>query len=313
MVRVRFFYSLFIILLCSLAGCRNPSTNSASIGEASAQANAGSSLRSPAWDAKFRSTWDDGAAEVSTYATERIRGGTLRKGMATVILRRATFSEDDRVAEPENSQRAAQHDLFPAMQMNWLERYAMGAENCDEMTTSVMTLSRVEGRPAGTETKTDFSAQSWDGQLFHQLLFDATGIRSHQYSFQKEGDEQITLAYPRDGVSADALWFWARGMAAPVMEVGQDRIVDLLPRLRDVRESHQELSWNKATLARRAGTAKTQEYSVRGNNGRTETFLVETAAPFRIIHWQNSDGEHADLVNSSRMKSWDVPAVVSRK
>jgi hypothetical protein len=260
----------------------------------------GAALRAPAFDPDFRRTWDDGSAEVSTYTTERRRSGSLRKGTATIVLRRAVFSEDDRVAETDDAKAAPHGDLFPVMQMVWIEHYSIGAEVCDEMTTSVVSLSSVEGRAAGTETKTDFSSQSWDGQLFHQLLFDATGIRSHQYSFQKEGDEQITLSYPRDGVSADALWFWARGMAAPLLDAGQQRVVDLLPRLRDVREQHQALNWKKSTLVRTSAT----QFEVHGDDGAAETFVVEKVAPFRVMRWQSSGGEHAELVNTTRMKAW---------
>jgi hypothetical protein len=216
------------------------------------------------------------------------------------VLRKATFSEDDRVAEADDAKTAPHGDLFPVMQMVWIEHYNVGAQTCEEMTTSVVALSTVEGRAAGTETKTDFSALSWDGQLFHQLLFDASGIRSHQYSFQKEGDEQITLSYPRDGVSADALWLWARGLAAPSVDVGQERVVDLLPRLRDAREQHQSLNWKKATLIR----PDWNQLKVQEEDGRTETFLMEKAAPFRVLHWQSSEGEQAELVNTTRMKSW---------
>ena len=306
--RVRHSFPFTIILLCCLAGCQNQSPKEAP----TTQVTTGPALRAPVLSADFHQVWDDGSAEVSTYNTERVRGGALRKGTATAVIRRATFSEDDRVAEPEDIKTAQHGDLFPVMEMMWIERYSIGAEPCDEMTTTVVALSPVEGRAAGTETKTDFSLQSWDGQLFHQLLFDATGIRSHQYSFQKEGDEQITLSYPRDGVSADALWFWARGMAAPLVDTGQQRIVDLLPRLRDVREQHQPLSWKKATLSRQSATQKNDQFTVREDDGGTETFLVEKAPPFRVMHWQSSEGEHVELVSTGRMKSWDQATLQRR-
>jgi hypothetical protein len=283
-----------------MAGCQNQAPPASPV----PQVTTGPALRPPVFDAAFQHLWDDGSAEVSTYTTERLRGGSLRKGTATTVVRRSTFSEDDRVAEADDPKAAQQHDLFPVMQTVWIERYTLGPQPCDEMTTSVVAMSPVEGRAAGTETKTDFSAQSWDGQLFHQLLFDATGIRSHQYSFQKEGDEQITLSYPRDGVSGDALWLWARGMAAPSVDNGQERIVDLLPRLRDAREEHRPLSWTKAKLTRQAGVQKTDQFTVNSEDGRTEMFVVEKTAPFRVLHWQNSDGEHIEFVSSNRMKSW---------
>ncbi len=292
------------VLLCFASGCG---------GERPALAPVSAALRPPAYDADFRQRWNDGASEVSSYETARLRQGTLRAGAATCIVKRAAYAEDERV--PAQAVKNPQADVFPALQMNWVERYALERDDCEEMTTSVLALSSIEGRAPGTETKADFSSQSWDGQLFHQLLFDATGVRSHQYSyFENEGDEQITLAYPGDGVSGDALWFWARHMAAPAMKPGEQRTVFLLPALRDARSQHHALTWEKATLSRGAqpdsyrGRAA-EVFSVHAGNGYAETFLVEPALPFHVLHWENSRGEHADLLSSSRTKSWaEVPA-----
>ncbi len=270
------------------------------------------SLRAPVFDAAFHRLWEDGLSEVSTYDTARLRGGVLRKGAATSVMRRTRYSEDERV--PIESAKTTQTDLFPVIQLNWIEQYAEGLESCEEMTTSAVALTSVDGRPTGSENKTDFSLQSWDGQLFHQLLFDATGVRSHQYSFfESEGDEQITLTYPNDGISGDALWLWARHMGAPSLAAGEQRSLEILPRLRDARSQHRALSWKKATLSHAsegkvAAGRPVEVFSVRTDDGFSETFLVEPALPFRVIHWENSLGESADFLSSSRLGTWDQPA-----
>ena len=264
-------------------------------------------LRPPVFDAAFRQQWDDGASEISSFETVRFRGGALRKGTATSIVRRANYSEDERV--PIENGRPVPADLFPVIQMSWIERYSKGLDNCEEMTTSALALAPVDGRVAGMETKVDFSLQSWEGQLFHQLLYDATGVRSHQYSyFESEGDEQITLPYPGDGISGDALWFWARHMAAPVLKAGEQRRVSLLPSLRDARSQHHALTWRRATLTHSSdhklfGGKQAEVFRVHTEDGLTETFDVEPDLPYRVLHWENSLGERADYISGSRVKS----------
>jgi hypothetical protein len=278
----------------------------------------GVALRPSTYNTEFQREWEDGAAEVSSYQTERLRDGTLLKGAASMVLRRAQYSEDERVPV-EEGKRALPGDLFPAIQMNWIESYTEGLAHCSEMSTSAVAMISVDGRVAGAETKADFSFQGWDGPLFHQLIFDATDIRSHQYSyFQSEGDEQIALSYPRDGVAGDALWLWARHMAAPALNPGEWRAVEMIPALREARERHRSLTWRRATLARSSETkifpGKTFSgqpadiFSVRWEDGGSETFVVEKALPYRVVHWESSTGESADFLSSSRVgrAAWPV-------
>jgi hypothetical protein len=274
----------------------------------------GPALRPSSYDADFRRQWDDGASEFSSYSTRRLRNGSLLTGAATMVVNRVTYSEDERVPVVPGK-RAQPGDLFPALQMNWIERYSLGLANGSEMTTSTVALVSVDGRVAGAETKADFSFQGWDGQLFHQLIFDATDIRSHQYSyFESEGDEQIALAYPRDGVAGDALWFWARHMAAPALNPGERHTVEAIPPLREARERHRPLTWHHAVLARSAvpklfAGKPADAFSVQWEDGGIETFLVEQAQPYRVLHWENSLGERADFMSSTRVggAAWPVP------
>jgi hypothetical protein len=297
---VRFFrfsalFPAFLLLAILLIGCA---------GEPQAPSER-QALRPPVYGSDFRDVWNDNSSEVCAYNTERMRQGKLQKGSATAITRRLLYSEDERVPiDPKVHEQA--RDAFPAIEMNWIERTSSSPEAAEEMTTSAVTLTAIDGRVPGVETKTDFSLQGWDGQLFHQLLFDASGVRSHQYSyFANEGDEQITLGYPRDGVSGDALWFWARHMAAPLLNSGEKRAVSVLPALRDVREEHRQLNWQHAVLSRSAAQQSVASHTaepctVTLDDGHTETFYVETARPFRVLRWTDSTGESADLVSTNR-------------
>lgn len=290
-------YPLLAGAILLLTGCGS---------EPSVQREDRTALRAPIYDATFRDAWNDRSTEVCTYSLERLRDGKLRPASATALTRHAMYSEDERV--PMDSNGKQNRDLFPAMQTNWIERYTDGPVTGEEMTTIAVTLTSVDGRVPGVASKVDFSFQGWSGQLFHQLLFDATGVRSHQYSyFANEGDEQITLAYPSDGVAGDALWFWARHVAAPALQPGEGQTVSLLPSLRSVREKHLPLQWRSARLQRAA-----QQRTVAGKqadvftatqpDGKTQTFFVGAAAPFPMLRWENANGEHADLVSTSRLK-----------
>ena len=243
---------------------------------------------------------------MAVYETARVREGAPRKGTATAVSYRSTYSLDDRVAvsNPKSDRTSEQ---FPVMQMNWIERYAMDRMPQQEMVSSVLAVDSIDGHIPGLASKVDFSQQGWSGQLFHQLLFDASGVRSHQYSyFENEGDEQITLAYPNDGMSADALWFWVRGMAAPALQPGETKRVMLLNSLVEARTRHRALKWQRAVVGchpetESVGKRTATRWTVDVEGGVKQVFLVEASSPFAVLHWESSEGERADLVSVRRI------------
>jgi len=90
--------------------------------------------------------------------------------------------------------------------------------------------------------------------------------------------------------------------------------VQLLAELRDARSRHEPLGWKHATLSRDAtprlfAGQPADRYSVKTEDGRSASFLVEAALPHRVFHWENSLGEHADFVSSSRVTSLAALAV----
>jgi len=184
------------------------------------------------------------------------------------------------------------------------------------MTSSFVALTPVNGRPAGAPTKISYSSQEWCGNTYHQLLFDARGIRSagHSY-FDGEADQHGDLSYPDGGISEDQLLTWARGVSGPSLELGERREVQLLTSLQAARQLHAAITWERATLARSArpqeisvpaGKFGVESWTVSVPGGIMRTIYTEAAPPHRVIRWEASNGERADLLGSARMKYWEM-------
>jgi hypothetical protein len=269
---------------------------------------------SPDYDAVFWRTWGDGQAELASYRLVFPRYGALREGVAVAIFVTEPFHEGARVKAERPS--SSQPEVFPVMKLNLMQDFPTGVYDYNLMTSTFIALEPVNGRPAGAAAKVSFSAQEWCGHVYHQLLFDSGAIRdvSHSY-FEGEADAQGKLDYPEGGVSEDALLLWARGMAAPALEPGDSVEAPLLTSLARARLAHRPLQWSKATFARSAanapqtvrvpaGSFETDVLTVIVPGGANWTFHVERASPHRLVKWESSDGQSAEMVANDRMKYW---------
>jgi len=267
-----------------------------------------------AFDAAFWKQWGDGQAELSGYNLVFPRYGQLRRGSAVTIFVTETFSNALRVKADPGKHPVS--DQFPVMKLNLVEDYQTGIYDYNDMTSSFVALAPENGRPAGSPTKIAFSSQEWCGQTFQQLLFDARSIRSTSHSyFDGEADQHGDLSYPVDGLSEDELLLWARGHAGPRLAPGERRDVQLLTSLQTVRQQHTPLSWRRATLSRsarpqqisvQAGKFTVEVWTAEISGGVRRTVYAEAAEPHRIIRWEATSGERADLLGSQRMRYWEM-------
>jgi hypothetical protein len=201
----------------------------------------------------FWKLWGDGQAELAAYDLTISRYGQPRQGLAVAIFVTETFSNSARVkADPGKHPKS---DEFPVLKLNLVQDFATGIYDYNLMTCAFVALEPVNGRPAGATTKVSFSSQEWCGQVYQQALFDPAAVRAtvHSY-FDGEADQQVTLAYPQDGISEDALLIWARGLAWPALQTGESRTVPLLRAARISRLHHVPLDWETARLSRGAQT-----------------------------------------------------------
>ncbi|MCP5118707.1 MAG: hypothetical protein GY953_48470, partial [bacterium] len=158
--------------------------------------------------------------------------------------------------------------------------------------------------------------QEWCGQVYHQALFDSQRVRTtlHSY-FDGQADQSAELPNPDNATSEDALDHWARGMAWPMLAPGESRSVRLLGSLQSSRHQHKPLEWQSATLSRSAspeqitvpaGVFDVERLRLEIDGGGERTFFVEASAPRRIVRWEASTGEVAELLASKRMKYWQM-------
>lgn len=269
---------------------------------------------SPAFDEAFWAHWGDGQAELASYDLTFPRYSSLRSGLAVTIFVTETFSNSLRVkADPGEH---PESDEFSVMKLNLMMDFPTGVYDYNEMMSRFVALEPVNGRPGGSLTKVSFSSQEWCGQVYHQALFDKQRVRTmlHSY-FDGEADAEGELPHPDRAVSEDALHHWARGMAWPTLEAGESRLVAFLPSLQSSRHGHKPLEWGSAKLSRAAeaetitvpaGTFNVERLTVEVDGGFTRTFFVESASPRRIVRWESSVGEMAELVASKRMKYWQM-------
>lgn len=277
---------------------------------------ASAQAQTPVFDNTFWQYWGDGHAELAGYDLTFRRYGELRKGIAVTIFVTETFSNKLRVKADPGQHPAS--DEFPVMKLNLIYDFPTGIYDYNMMTSTFLALQPVNGRPAGWPTKVSFSSQEWCGHVYQQLLFDTSEIRfqSHSY-FDGEADRQDKLNFLPGGSSEDVLLLWARGLAAPALEAGQNRRVPLLRSVQVVRLRHVPLVWQEASLSRSqtsqrvsvpAGEFDVNLMTVKIEDKRTWRFFVEAVPPNRLVKWQTSDGQEAELLGSDRLKYWKMNA-----
>lgn len=266
----------------------------------------------PVYDAAFWEHWGDGQAEMASYDLRIMRYGEERKGTAVAIFVTEPFSNAVRVKSDGGR---AKGDQFPVLKLNLVKDFPTGVYDYNMMASTFVALTSVNGRPAGTATKVSFSSQEWCGHVYHQLLFDKAGVREQIHSyFDGEADKSETLKARAGGISEDALFMWARGLAYPRLKPGESISVPMLMSIQHARLNHKPVAWTEAKLSR-SKQGSTQEVPAgsfevetltAALGDRTWTFHVELAAPHRLIKWACTSGESGELVGAERMKYWDL-------
>lgn len=260
---------------------------------------------SPKYDAAFWKTWSDGQAEVTSYALKYPRYGVTREGTAVAIFVTETMAKSLGVKSDPGVRDKA--DEFPVMKLNLIENFQTGIYDYKLMLQSFVALDEAHGRPAGVAAKIVWSSQEWCGNLFKIARFDDGNVNvvSHSY-FDGEGDQENSDPSPAAAVlSEDVLMLWARGMAWPVVAPGETREVPALLALQHSRQKKGPTQWGTAKLSR-ITKGDVEEAVATLSDGRTRTFVVEKAAPHRVVSYATSEGVEATRIAVVRNKYWEL-------
>jgi hypothetical protein len=243
------------------------------------------------------------------YRLVQPRYGANRAGTAVLIYVTEDFSDSLRVkADPGKHPPS---DVYPVLKLNAVRDFQTGVYDYNVMTS---TFARVA--PGWPIAKVSFSSQEWCGHVYHHLMPRAgrVGGMFHSY-FDGEADGRDDLPLPEGGVMEDAVPILVRGWMGEWVARGATRTVPFLPSLLRSRLDHKRLACGSAAVARAASPARVtvpagafevDTWTVAETGGRTVTYLVETAPPFRLVRWSASDGEEGSLLGSDRLAYWEL-------
>lgn len=261
----------------------------------------------PARADKFGDYWHDGKAELDGYRLTVSRYGQERSGTAVMIFVTEPFSEGKRVKV--NDAGAKPEDTFDALKLNLVRDFQTGVYDYNTMTSVFVHSSDF------SPSKITFSSAEWCGHVYSELLFGARDLRSRYFSYFEDETRDGKIEYPRGGVAEDNLFILLRGLRGEYLKAGGKRSIRLMPSSFSSRLAHKELSWVGAEVSRAnrtervsvpAGSFEVMRYTVKIQDGRTGTFLVESNYPHRIIRWSLSPDVRGELTGSKRLAYWKL-------
>jgi hypothetical protein len=267
------------------------------------------SIAAPVAAQDFWAHWGDGKAELNGYALTQPRYGAPRAGRAVLVYVTEDFSDSLRVkADPGKHPPS---DVHPVMKLNAVRDFPTGIYDYNVMTSTFLRVA-----PGWPLAKVSFSSQEWCGHVWHQIAPRGSRLAGlfHSY-FDGEADGVDDLEWPAGGVVEDALPILLRGWMGAYLRPGESRTVPFLPSLLLARLRHQPLAWTKATISRSAATRtvsvpagrfEVSVYTVAVEGGRTLTFEVEAASPFRLVRQTGPEGEALALRGSTRLPYWKL-------
>lgn len=256
--------------------------------------------------AGFWDHWGDGRAELASYALTQPRYGELRTGRAVLVF----VTEDlDRATRVKTD---ADRPKFPVLKLIETREFTTGLYDYEVLTSAFVPL---DGSAAlGVPAKVSLSVQEWCGHVYEQWVVDPGTARVDRHSyFDGEGDAREVVEVPTGAVFGDAWPVVARGLAGERVPAGGAIEVPWLPPLLQARLAHVPATFTTAKLTKSAAPAAVEvpagrfdawTLTVEEAGGRTSTWWVEAAAPHRLLRWEASDGERAELTHVIREPYW---------
>ena len=239
------------------------------------------------------SIWDDGLCEMSYYDTTDIVYGKSRTYTRVHLVNRQWM-------EPRTGVKTdiIASDTVPVFKLNMAEEIPTENYNYRYLTTVFLR------RPDLAPFKMVVSSQEWCGTTFKHLRWGRDGLSLKTFSyFPNEGDTDKTL----DGgaIPYESLFLVVRDVAGS----GKNRTLSVLPPMRSthlVEASPVEarlVSGPVEKITMPAGRFDARRIRLDWD-GPATSFVVEAAAPFRLLGFHAGDAR-AELLKVERRAYWD--------
>lgn len=254
----------------------------------------------------FWEHWGDGRAELSGYRVTVARYGEPRAGEMSLIYvtephDRRSWIKDDAVAAPNR------------VEVLKLIRSTQFLTGIYPYSVQAVTFAPVEAwrEERFQPVRINLDVQEWCGAVSHRVWPGPGRLRSLRLSyFAGEGETLTETEIPRGTLFEDALLIQLRELDGS-FNGGEDWEGWLLPDLWFLRTTRDPVEPVRATISRslgeRQGVPVTHFLLEAGDYWRR--FDVETAPPRRILGWEASTGDSAELLGTERLAYWSLNAV----
>lgn len=224
--------------------------------------------------------WYQGKAEISTFEVQQARYGEDRTAEQVNVFVTEDFSAKKQVKLDDAA--AAGADRVPVLKLNALRRFKTGIYDYSLM-FSVFSPTQQTPNHA---LKSTWTVQDWCGHVFEQTNLQPDGsYRLRQFSyFEKEGDSDETL---KPELLEDEIWTALRIDPARFSNLNN---VMVLPSTLYFRFQHKPFKVEKAVISVEKGEKESVLNLVYADIPRKLAIRFETAAPHRILGWEESDG-----------------------
>ena len=255
--------------------------------------------------------WGDGKAELNGYHLTQPRYGEARTGRAVLVFVTEPWWRSKHVKA--NTYAPDNPDQVQVLKLNALRRFQTGIYDY-----SVMTSVFVEPGAGFRPLAVTFTAQDWCGHTFEAWrrepgLMGAQATLQVQSYFEGEtGETQL----PASVWPEDALILLARQLDHAQLDPAP-RTLDLVAGALHRRLNHQPakaapttLTWSAAPETRHvpAGDFSTRTMTYTRSDGSGCALHIEVAAPHRLVGWDCTGGERAELTGSLRTAYWQQHA-----
>ena len=258
---------------------------------------------------EFKTHWNDGKAELSSYKLQQARYGEIHEGEATMIFVTEPFSKSKQVKLDDYRN---EKDKVNVLKLNAVRKFDTGIYPYSTMTS---VFSPIEGNTQFLKTTT--SVQEWCGQAFMQINRKGQKLKYVWYSyFESEGDKETTI---NSALAEDEIWNLIR-MNPDVLPQGN---IQLVPSSLFLRLKHYQPQVVAATAELKK--IKNKEFSpteifqyqvtYQQPEQRTLSIFFETAFPHRILGWKEIGRQTttATLHKSIRLDYWSKHNVADRE
>lgn len=224
--------------------------------------------------------WYQGKAEISTFDVVQARYGENRVAEQVNVFVTEDFSAKKQVKLDDAA--AAGTDRVPVLKLNAIRRFKTGIYDYSLM-FSVFSPNQQKQSHA---LKTAWTVQDWCGQVFAQTNLAPDGsYRLRQFSyFETEGDTDQSF---KPELLEDEIWTALRIDPSRFSKIDA---VNVLPSILYFRFQHKPFKVEKAHISVENGEKESILHLTYLDIPRKLDIRFETAAPYRIVGWEETDG-----------------------